>query len=728
MAELIPRARIPETSVGALPGVRPDAPTSREPIVQAMSVAQRGLAEIGQQWQEREDTAALLSARNELRDWENQVFNPNNPDGIGKYRGANALGAGELVPMADERIGQIRDRLSPRQQARFDEISGNFRDNFSSSLNRRMESEHNSFREAESKAALDNMGDDAVAAGVAGDFSGQDLKATELLGMVRARASAEGWGPERLQAAERQAASNIRSRTIIGMSTSEPFKAWDYYQQHQGQLSPEDRLRVIQVLDPVVKDAEYQTVADRIIGGAGAPGTTDVDAQIESLEGTGKNPGSTAVGTGQFLDGTWLEQINRHRPDLAQGRSKEEILALRSDSELGREMIRLYREDNARHLTSRGVQPTPTALYAAHHFGPGGGVKFMQAGDDTPMKSLLSAKEYAANPYLQGKTKGEVLANWQKRGLAGGGGTIAGGGARSKVDALEVASAIADPREREGVIRKINQTFAIRDAREAEQEKALSESTYTAITQNADPSLTLAEVIGPEAFEMATRKGRIPALENMRTAVLTNTLIKDDPILADSLFREAVISPNEFQKRDLYSLQDRLSTQTLSQLLKMQNEVTKPGAVQDWATDDERLNNGFIMLGIGLGGDATGSGATKKNAEREQERGEFRLAVMAAERGLVQTLGGKKPTPEQKDALVRNMARQFAERRAAGELYQTVDGKRVGIFSMGVEYETQISEADRAAVRAAWIEKYKHPPTDAQVTRYIIAKRGGATQ
>ena len=727
MAELIPRARIPDTSIGALPGVRPDAPTSREPLVQGLATIQRGLTGIAEQWQEREDTAALLSARNELRDWENQVFNPNNPDGIGKYRGANALGAGDLVPQADQRISEIRDRLSPRQQARFDEVAGNFRDNFASSLNRRMESEHNSYRNAEAKAALDNMGDDAVAAGVAGDFAGQDLKATELLGMVRARAASEGWGVEQLRAAERQVASNVRSRTIIGMSASEPFKAWDYYQQHQGQLSPEDRLRVTQVLDPVVKDAEYQTVADRIIGGAGAPGTTDVDAQIEALEGTGKNPGSSAVGTGQFLDGTWLEQINRHRPDLANGRSREEILALRSDPELGREMIRLYREDNARHLTSRGVQPTPTALYAAHHFGPGGGVKFMQAGDDTPMKSLLPAKEYAANPYLHGKTKGEVLANWQKRGLGGGGGTIAGG-TRSKVDALEVASQIADPREREGVIRKINQTFAIRDAREAEQEKALSESTYTAITQNTDPSLTLAEVIGPEAFEMATRKGRIPALENMRTAVLTNTLIKDDPILADALFREAVISPNEFRKRDLYADQDRLSTQTLSQLLKMQTEVTKPGAVQDWASDDERLNNGFIMLGIGRGGDATGKGSDKKNAEREQERGEFRLAYMAAEREWMQSMNGKKPTPEQKDALIRNLARSFRNLRDEGKLYQTVDGKRVGIFSMGVEYATQISEADRAAVRDAWIKKYNRPPTEAQVTRYIIDARGGAAQ
>ena len=147
-----------------------------------------------------------------------------------------------------------------------------------------------------------------------------------------------------------------------------------------------------------------------------------------------------------------------------------------------------------------------------------------------------------------------------------------------------------------------------------------------------------------------------------------------------------------------------------------------------WASDDERLNNGFIMLGIGRGGDATGKGSDKKNAKREQERGEFRLAYMAAERELVQSMSGKNPSPEQKDALIRNLARSFRNLRDEGKLYQTVDGKRVGIFSMDVEYATQISEADRAAVRDAWIKKYNRPPTEAQVKRYIIDARGGAAQ
>lgn len=723
MAELIPRARIPDTGVGALPGVRPNAPTSREPLVQTLGVAQRGLSAFAEQWQEREDTAALLSARNELRTFEAEAFDPNNPDGISRYRGGNALEAGALVSSADERIGQIRDRLNPRQQARFDEVAGAFRDTFAGSVNRRMEAEHTAFREAETKAALDNMGDDAVAAGVAGDFAAQDVKANELLGMVQARATAEGWGPERTRAAERAVASNVRSRTIIGMSANAPFEAWDYYRANEADLSPDDRLRVEQVLNPVVKDAQYTATADAIMAGGEPSGTTDVDAQIESLEGTGKNPTSSAVGTGQFLDGTWLEVIGRHRPDLAAGKTRDEILALRSDSAIGREMIRAYREDNARALQAAGVQPTAANLYAAHHFGPGGGARFARAGDDTPMKAILPARDYAANAYLHGKTKGEVLANWARRGLRAGGaseGPAAGGVPRTKADALAVAGLIADPAEREGVMRKINFAFAIRDAREAEQEKALSEAAYTAINNNADPSMSLTQVIGPEAYALAERKGRVQTLENLRAATLSGTLIQDDPILADTIFRQAVTDPNAFKKRDLYADQDRLSTGTLSRLVTMQAEVSKPGTVQDWSTAEERLGIGFTMLGIDRSGDVKGSGAMKKNEGREKMRGEFRLAMQAAERTLVQQLGGKKPTPEQLDTLVRSVARSFSVRQAEG----TTD-----VYSQAAGYELQISEADRTAVRAAYQQKYGAPPTDAQVTRYIIAaKQRGAAQ
>ena len=59
-----------------------------------------------------------------------------------------------------------------------------------------------------------------------------------------------------------------------------------------------------------------------------------IDAVVERIIGVesggdpnAKNKRSSATGLGQFLDETWLDMIRAHRPDLARGRSQDEILA-----------------------------------------------------------------------------------------------------------------------------------------------------------------------------------------------------------------------------------------------------------------------------------------------------------------------------------------------------------------------------------------------------------------
>lgn len=51
-----------------------------------------------------------------------------------------------------------------------------------------------------------------------------------------------------------------------------------------------------------------------------------------------KNPKSSATGAGQFISSTWLGMMKKYRPDLMAGKSNEEVLALRNDPVLSREM------------------------------------------------------------------------------------------------------------------------------------------------------------------------------------------------------------------------------------------------------------------------------------------------------------------------------------------------------------------------------------------------------
>jgi hypothetical protein len=70
---------------------------------------------------------------------------------------------------------------------------------------------------------------------------------------------------------------------------------------------------------------------------------------------------SSATGLGQFLDEAWLYMISAHRPDLAQGRSQAEILELRRNAKIAREITALFTERNAELLSKRGSSTIPTA-------------------------------------------------------------------------------------------------------------------------------------------------------------------------------------------------------------------------------------------------------------------------------------------------------------------------------------------------------------------------------
>src|SRR5258706_2189050 len=97
---------------------------------------------------------------------------------------------------------------------------------------------------------------------------------------------------------------------------------------------------------------------------------TAVKALVEriiAIESNGdpnaKNKRSSATGAAQFLDDTWLEAVRRHRRDLMQGRSDKEVLELRRDAELAREIVTRLVEQYATMLSKRRLPITPGSLY-----------------------------------------------------------------------------------------------------------------------------------------------------------------------------------------------------------------------------------------------------------------------------------------------------------------------------------------------------------------------------
>lgn len=130
-----------------------------------------------------------------------------------------------------------------------------------------------------------------------------------------------------------------------------------------------------------------------------------------------KNPNSSASGVGQFTDSTWLATVRRHRPDLA-GKSNGELLALKNNSALGREMTTRLTEDNQASLASSGMPTTAGNLYLAHFAGIGGAKALLRADDSQSVASVLGPEVMKANGFLNGMSVGDIKA-WAAKKMGG---------------------------------------------------------------------------------------------------------------------------------------------------------------------------------------------------------------------------------------------------------------------------------------------------------------------
>ncbi|HEV2507831.1 MAG TPA: M23 family metallopeptidase [Mesorhizobium sp.] len=160
------------------------------------------------------------------------------------------------------------------------------------------------------------------------------------------------------------------------------------------------------------------TVATSSFGSSSDVAVETLTERIVHVESGGsahaKNPNSSATGAGQFITKTWIRMMNTYRPDLARTLSTADLLALRYDATLSREMVRNLAREGEAYLRGRGHQITAGRLYLCHFLGMEGAHQVLAAAGSSQLSAVLGSAVIQANPFLTGKTAGYVI-DWAER-------------------------------------------------------------------------------------------------------------------------------------------------------------------------------------------------------------------------------------------------------------------------------------------------------------------------
>lgn len=153
------------------------------------------------------------------------------------------------------------------------------------------------------------------------------------------------------------------------------------------------------------KPSMWDSIVDRIIG-------------VESAgNASAKNPKSSATGSGQFISDTWLDMVSTYAPGLKNGRTDPQVLDLRFDSFVSRQMTKAYAIANAAKLAAAGHPVTAGNVYLSHFAGPAGANKVLNSAPNLSVSDVLGARVVRDNPFLSGKTVG-WLQSWADRKMA----------------------------------------------------------------------------------------------------------------------------------------------------------------------------------------------------------------------------------------------------------------------------------------------------------------------
>lgn len=375
-----------------------------------------------------------------------------NPDmGYESLRGENALNRPDGQSLVDEydgylmkRANEIKDTLkNDVQKSLFSQRLESIRQTLRNKTGEHLLSEGQKWKETSLNSQIDLAANSFT---LSTSDEERDAAIKRAIGAAKGLQNLNGWDSETMQkkvmdASDKAIRQVIDDQIDKGNYAEATRLAIKYGEFAHGETVVKARQKIEQAYqDQVIEDAtanfkpgdviQIPVNADSSKADTGNPIQDTVSRIIGYESGNDpniKNKKSTAEGLGQFIDSTWFHMVRKYRPDIAKGKTDEQLKPLKRDPALSREMTTRYVEENSALLKKHGFPVNVRNLYVMHFLGSGEGPKLLRADPNQPVSSFISARSINANKkVLSGKTAQQVLdwaARAMKVGKGGGGGT-----------------------------------------------------------------------------------------------------------------------------------------------------------------------------------------------------------------------------------------------------------------------------------------------------------------
>lgn len=267
-------ARVPvyqrqlSTAPISAPRIQPDiADTSG--LTQGLNDATRAATQIALEERAKADTAALMSADQQLAEWKQQALF--GTDGVYTRKGGQALDiTGQTLPAFDQKVSELEEGLrTPAQRERWSIIKRNQREALSNELAKyefgQREQYYDEVAEGQRQTAIQNA---KLYAGEPGQVA---YNLSKLQAVEGAEAQRKGLPAELAEQQRLASTSRLHTAVVDQLASRDPSQARTYFLENSLGMTGDDQLKVRTMLQPLV-DRQVGTQAGvSAIGSSDAP-------------------------------------------------------------------------------------------------------------------------------------------------------------------------------------------------------------------------------------------------------------------------------------------------------------------------------------------------------------------------------------------------------------------------------------------------------------------------